>query len=175
MKSAECDLLLAFLTTRDHDGDALGSASLTRDWFVSNGLIGAETEVTDDDARAARRFRAAVVALFAENGGGEPDERTAPAIASVTEAAPLVVRVTPGGALELDPAGEGVPRALARFAAMLYLSSATGDLARWKACRKCGWAFYDGSKNRSRVWCDMQLCGSQEKARAYRQRKAGMG
>jgi predicted RNA-binding Zn ribbon-like protein len=48
-----------------------------------------------------------------------------------------------------------------------------GEWQRLKACRKdtCLWAFYDHSKNRSRHWCSMEVCGGQEKARAYRQRK----
>lgn len=42
------------------------------------------------------------------------------------------------------------------------------DLARLKTCpgRGCGWLFYDTTKNASRVWCEMQVCGSRAKARA---------
>jgi predicted RNA-binding Zn ribbon-like protein len=31
----------------------------------------------------------------------------------------------------------------------------------------CGWVFYDGSKNRSRRWCDMNQCGNRAKARRH--------
>jgi predicted RNA-binding Zn ribbon-like protein len=44
--------------------------------------------------------------------------------------------------------------------------------ARIKTCpgRNCGWKFVDQSKNRSRRWCDMAVCGNLAKARQYRAR-----
>lgn len=44
---------------------------------------------------------------------------------------------------------------------------------RIKACgnEHCRWAFYDGSRNRSRRWCDSSECGNVMKARAFRQRQ----
>jgi predicted RNA-binding Zn ribbon-like protein len=49
-----------------------------------------------------------------------------------------------------------------------------GTWRRLKACsaETCQWAFYDGSRNRSGVWCTMQTCGNRAKARSFRQRKA---
>jgi predicted RNA-binding Zn ribbon-like protein len=42
-----------------------------------------------------------------------------------------------------------------------------------KACAddECEWAFYDSSKNRSRTWCSMEVCGNRAKTRAYRARR----
>jgi predicted RNA-binding Zn ribbon-like protein len=44
--------------------------------------------------------------------------------------------------------------------------------ARIKTCpaHDCGWKFVDQSKNRSRRWCDMAVCGNLAKARQYRAR-----
>ncbi len=43
---------------------------------------------------------------------------------------------------------------------------------RLKICGHCGWLFLDRSKNRSRFWCDMSVCGNRAKAsRHYRRRK----
>lgn len=44
---------------------------------------------------------------------------------------------------------------------------------RIKTCpgENCGWKFLDRSKNRSRRWCDMAVCGNLVKAREYRARK----
>jgi predicted RNA-binding Zn ribbon-like protein len=36
-----------------------------------------------------------------------------------------------------------------------------------KECPGCGWLFIDLSRNRSRRWCDMQVCGSRDKMRRY--------
>jgi predicted RNA-binding Zn ribbon-like protein len=43
-------------------------------------------------------------------------------------------------------------------------------LARVRACAAsdCGWWFMDDTKNRSRRWCDMKLCGNREKLRRFR-------
>jgi predicted RNA-binding Zn ribbon-like protein len=48
----------------------------------------------------------------------------------------------------------------------------TGDFSRLRECcgDKCGWLFEDISRNRSRQWCDMQVCGNLAKVRRYRTR-----
>ncbi|MGZ2423584.1 CGNR zinc finger domain-containing protein [Rhizobium laguerreae] len=46
------------------------------------------------------------------------------------------------------------------------------DPERMKICGYCGWLFIDRSKNRSRAWCDMAVCGNRAKAnRHYRRKK----
>ncbi len=48
-----------------------------------------------------------------------------------------------------------------------------GSLARLKLCLNCNWLFLDRSRNASRLWCDMAVCGNRRKAsRHYRRRKA---
>lgn len=54
--------------------------------------------------------------------------------------------------------------------------SALGLLAgteteRMKICPNCEWLFIDRSKNRSRTWCDMAVCGNRAKARLHYHRK----
>ena len=71
-----------------------------------------------------------------------------------------------------DPAGTPVTRLTLR-----YSSAADRDAwKRLKACRlhTCEWAFYDHTKNRSGAWCNMAVCGNRAKARAYRERRAGV-
>lgn len=46
-------------------------------------------------------------------------------------------------------------------------------MARTKTCPNCDWLFLDNSKNRSRLWCDMSVCGNRAKAKAHYQRKSG--
>lgn len=38
-----------------------------------------------------------------------------------------------------------------------------------KVCPACRWLFLDVSKNKSRRWCDMKVCGNRAKARAHYQ------
>jgi predicted RNA-binding Zn ribbon-like protein len=61
--------------------------------------------------------------------------------------------------------------ALALSAADLMTSDAVD---RVRACDnpECGWLFLDTSKNHTRRWCDMKLCGNRMKARRFKaQRK----
>lgn len=46
--------------------------------------------------------------------------------------------------------------------ALLLVTAPVQD--RLKICGHCGWLFLDRSKNRSRTWCDMSVCGNREKA-----------
>jgi predicted RNA-binding Zn ribbon-like protein len=50
---------------------------------------------------------------------------------------------------------------------------ADGTWGRVKACPgpHCGWLFYDASKNRSRQWCSMAICGNRVKSREFRARR----
>lgn len=59
---------------------------------------------------------------------------------------------------------------VARAAARLLTSP---RLARVRACESatCGWWFVDDTKNHSRRWCDMKICGNREKLRRYRQKQ----
>jgi predicted RNA-binding Zn ribbon-like protein len=56
------------------------------------------------------------------------------------------------------------------FAAGELLTS--GQLPRVRECgdETCRWLFLDTSKNHSRRWCDMKICGNRVKARSYYRR-----
>jgi len=43
----------------------------------------------------------------------------------------------------------------------------SGTLDRLKLCAGCHWLFLDASRNRSRRWCTMEVCGTDEKMRRY--------
>lgn len=48
-------------------------------------------------------------------------------------------------------------------------------LSRLRICPNCRWLFVDRSRNASRMWCDMAVCGNRQKAmRHYRRRKEEM-
>jgi predicted RNA-binding Zn ribbon-like protein len=46
------------------------------------------------------------------------------------------------------------------------------ELARLKRCAGCPWLFLDHSKNHSRRWCSMAICGTSEKIRRYVSKRA---
>lgn len=53
------------------------------------------------------------------------------------------------------------------FSAARLLEGA--DLDHLKACDGCGRLFVDGSRNRSRRWCDMGGCGNRAKQKRWRE------
>ncbi len=59
---------------------------------------------------------------------------------------------------------------IVRSAAELLTSE---DLGRVRACARdgCDWLFVDLSKNQSRRWCSMEMCGSRVKSQRYYYRK----
>jgi predicted RNA-binding Zn ribbon-like protein len=69
----------------------------------------------------------------------------------------------------------GDPSRAMRFEAALAVSALsllTGD--GWKKvriCRNCRWLFLDRSRNASRLWCDMSVCGNRHKAKRHYERR----
>lgn len=56
---------------------------------------------------------------------------------------------------------------IGRAAGRLVLSPRLGRI-RACAADDCGWWFVDDTKNRSRRWCDMKICGNRDKVRRFR-------
>jgi predicted RNA-binding Zn ribbon-like protein len=63
---------------------------------------------------------------------------------------------------------------VARSAAEL-LTSPDLTLVRECASYDCGWLFMDSTKNRSRRWCDMRVCGNRAKSRRHCERRRAAG
>ncbi|MBO3759714.1 CGNR zinc finger domain-containing protein [Ciceribacter sp. L1K22] len=136
----------------------------------------------DDFADAANAF-CAEKALFGELQPVREESR--PALIALREAIDDYFR---SRTLGLDDRIR-LARLLERAATCLRSASEESDLAvstarsalkllaepepgRMKICGNCGWLFLDRSKNRSRTWCDMSVCGNRTKAnRHYRRKK----
>jgi predicted RNA-binding Zn ribbon-like protein len=73
----------------------------------------------------------------------------------------------------LEPGGAGADRGIAMMLAVVYDALTAGTWQRMRACRKssCQYAYYDYSKNGSRAWCSMAVCGNREKAQRRRSRE----
>lgn len=85
----------------------------------------------------------------------------------------LGVAFSPTGQPHLVPHSVGVKGLEEEMMAAATWAQHTGIWERLKVCanEECRWAFYDGSRNRSGSWCDMDMCGSRAKMRTYRMRK----
>lgn len=79
--------------------------------------------------------------------------------------------------LERAPAGAAGSIALEAATARSALQLLDRErAARVRICDNCGWLFLDQSRNGSRRWCDMRVCGNRSKARLhYRRHRQGVG
>lgn len=75
-------------------------------------------------------------------------------------------KTEPAGKVHLDR----ILWPIAQSAAEL-LTSGKLDSVRQCEAATCAWLFLDESRNHSRRWCDMSVCGNREKARRHYQRK----
>jgi len=169
-------LVQEFLNTRDVEAgtDRLGDPAGLRDWLDEHDVPTAPDLPTAAEAAAARELREALRGLVREHVGGAPDPSAAAVVNRAAERAPLRLRIgADGPAL----AAAGADAAFGPILAAVYTAMVDGTWPRLKVCRDeaCEWAFYDRSRNRSGHWCDMAVCGSRHKVRAYRMRQAPPG
>ena len=155
------------------DEEQLSSPGALAEWLASERLCDEPGELTERDVQRAVAFREALRAALIANNSGEPlDEGTVARMNEALQGAALVPAVAGDGSISFEPAGRGVGAALATLAAIAREAMATGEWARLKVCPAddCLWAFYDTSRNRSKRWCSMEVCGNRHKVRAYRDR-----
>jgi predicted RNA-binding Zn ribbon-like protein len=171
----DLDLTIDFVNTLDIDQgtDALATPEGLTAWLADKRLLKpADSPLSEIDLQQAIRLREALRALMLANNGGATDERAASELERVARGGDLGVHFTAGGLVSLTPGVGGFEGALARL--LVPVADAVRDESwqRAKACRAtdCHWAFYDRSRNRSGVWCEMAVCGNRTKVRAYRDR-----
>jgi|SRR5437868_5683069 len=156
------ELLRDFVNTCDlaADTDELSSPAELALWLRDRGLAGTGDRASDEDLGTALVLREGLRAAL----GRGPYE---------LPVLPLVV--VAGDTPKLSPAEEGVRGALAMISVAVVESQGDASWARLKVCGEtgCRWAFVDSSKNRSRSWCSMRICGNRAKTRAYRARRHG--
>jgi predicted RNA-binding Zn ribbon-like protein len=183
------DVALDFVNTEDGDPPVeclRGYGDLVA-WSVLVGLFSAEegerlvgeADLRPEDAEAvyrdALRLRGALYGVFrALAEGGDVPERDLETLRGYEREAlsrGKLVQGDRGFSWEWkdgrDLAGMLWPVA---HAATRLLTS--GDLDRLKLCAGCYWVFLDASRNRSRRWCTMEVCGTDAKMRRYVAKRA---
>lgn len=144
---SDVDLLVDFLNTVDQEAhtDVLDSPAGWARWLAARELA------DGGDARAVRG------ALRAAVGGAPALPASAPVTLELVDGVPAVV----------------APDVVGAVLAAAHRLVVLGEWARVKICPAddCRWAFFDRSRNHSRVWCSMRVCGNREKARVWRGRR----
>jgi predicted RNA-binding Zn ribbon-like protein len=124
----------------------------------------------------AKAFREALNGLAAAiDAGRQPSADVLTTISEALAAAYTNGRLVPHeGALQWVAGAEDdlerIVWEIGRAAGRLVVSP---RLSKVRACAAsdCGWWFVDDTKNRSRRWCDMTLCGNREKLRRFRAKR----
>lgn len=122
-------------------------------------LFGALTPVKPQNQAAFLGLREAIDRHFRAAAEGQP---SAPLLADLLQAAAVLLRQSP------DP--HSLEAQTVHSALRLI---ALPEPERLKICGHCGWLFVDRSKNKSRFWCDMAVCGNRAKAARHYRRKTG--
>ncbi|MGW5973603.1 CGNR zinc finger domain-containing protein [Streptomyces sp. NPDC055186] len=173
---ASAVLVEAFANTVDVEetSDEIATPAGLADWLTGRGLLDTPGGIPPDVHESYLTLRAGIREELGSHVGDLPDPELLAAADQVLAGHPVLV--TSRGSL--TPAA-GLPaerRPLAALAIAWNELVTTGDAVRLKRCAEhtCGWAFWDVSKNRSRRWCSMKVCGNRNKSRSYasRQRQA---
>ena len=193
-ESVDAERVLAFINTLSGRPtpapvERLDSYDALLAWAREQHLIaGAAAERLSAEARRhphqaaavlarAKDFREALNGLAnAIDAGRQPNAEVLTTIGACLAGAYANGRLVPHeGALQwVASAEDDLDRVLweiGRAAGRLVVSP---RLSRVRACaaHDCGWWFVDDTKNRSRRWCDMKLCGNREKLRRFRKKVA---
>jgi predicted RNA-binding Zn ribbon-like protein len=152
--------------------DEIATPESLKAWLVRYGLMKSNERVSTKDHRTVLAFRRALRQLLLANNGEAIQPAPLKQLNQLARQYPLGVFFKPDGSFSLSPAGHGIEGALGYILARMVKAVDERTWSRLKACREtnCQWAFYDNSKNHSGRWCSMAVCGSRDKARAYRKR-----
>ncbi len=153
--------------------EELSAPEALRGWLADRDLMDADEPVTEGDLRRALDVREGLRALLLANNGHELDTAKVETLDRAASRAGVRLSFASPEQPRLVPDASGVDGALARLMTIVAAAVEQGTWQRMKACPAddCEWAFYDQSKNRSGRWCSMAVCGNQEKARSYRERR----
>jgi predicted RNA-binding Zn ribbon-like protein len=165
----------AFVNTRDveTDKDEVAAPAAMKGWLVERGLLPNSAAIDGQGVRRLTKMREAVRRLLEVNGGADPDAEATAELNRLAGDVHLVLSFDARGGSSLAPQRGGAEAALARILTIVHTAMHEGTWDRLKVCREdtCLWAFYDHSKNHSRQWCDMAVCGNRNKVQSFRERQ----
>jgi predicted RNA-binding Zn ribbon-like protein len=172
----QLDLVIDFVNTLDVEAgvDELATARGLTSWLVERELLEpTRAPLSNGQREQAVRLREALRTLMSAHNGAAAPAQAARELEQVALRGRLTVHFADDGSSRLVARANGFAGSLANLLIPVAEASADGSWQRVKACRAdgCAWAFYDHSRNRSGVWCDMAVCGNRTKVRAYRAKK----
>jgi len=172
---SEIDLLVDFVNTHDleEETDAIAGPDLLRSW-IGEHTGEYQLDVVEHDQTRVLELRESLRALLRTNNGGEATERELEPLREAADRSRYRLSFDEKGRLSLAPARANLSGFESRLLLAVERLQCEKAWPRLKACTDegCQWAFHDTTRNRSRTWCSMDVCGNREKTRRYRQRKS---
>ena len=161
----ETQLAPDLLATLDDAQGWLGAALAA--WSATTRRPAPEIVLTDADLGPLRALRRQTREVLRQGAGASAD-------GSSSVAPRIELALDADGAVAYQPVGRGWKALAGLVYAELWLAQTAGTRQRLKTCAKptCGAAFYDRSRNLSRVWHDTKMCGNAINLRASRARQA---
>ena len=163
----------SFLNSVDVESaqDDLDSLPRFKRWLVAHGREPAARRATAADLALARQLRDVLrEQLLAHHDGTAVEARRLDRLAARIG---LAARFEADGTVRLVPAEPGVRGVLGEVLVAVVRAEHDGSWRRLKICSSdaCRYVYYDRSKNGSRRWCSMEVCGNRQKTRLYRSRQ----
>jgi predicted RNA-binding Zn ribbon-like protein len=172
----QLEVVRRFVNTWDGEGpvEKLPDPAALHDWLVEHDLLDANATVSAAELQRARARRDALRDQLRAHHGGEVDPAAAAVLDAAAARARLRAHFGADDAVRLVPDAAGVDAVLGVLLAHVADAMRDGTWQRLKVCpaEDCQYAFYDTSRNRSGVWCDMGVCGNRAKVRSFRERQA---
>jgi predicted RNA-binding Zn ribbon-like protein len=177
MAPGDLALVQRFVNTLDLDRqvDEFSDPERLGAWLREAGLAPGDAAFDEAARRRLIGFREAVRRLLLSHNGAPLDGEAVATLEAAARDAHVQVAFAADGTARLAAARGGVEGVVGGLLAIIARAEAEGTWSRLKACPSdtCTWAFYDRSRNRSRTWCSMTVCGNRAKARSYRARRHG--
>ena len=176
--ATEAELLVAFVNTRDvEEGtDAIADTGRLEAWIsATTGEV--PPELGQEEVERVAALRESLRALLLANNGIEAGSAELVPLREAVGRSRYRLALADDGELSLEPARSDLSGFEARLLLAIERIQRQGQWPRLKACteEECQWAFFDTTRNRSRTWCSMDVCGNREKTRRYRQRTRASG
>lgn len=156
--------------------EGLTSPDRLRRWLDGHRLLERDDGVTAGDLRDAVDLRESLRGLMLRNTTERPSAGAVEVFNRIVGHADLRAHLGADAKPAIEPCTSGVRRGLGMIASTALLAMIDGSWQRLKACANvdCQWSFYDRSPSGSGTWCEMAVCGSRAKMRAYRQRRSAV-
>jgi predicted RNA-binding Zn ribbon-like protein len=170
----EASLLVEFVNTRDieEETDSISDPRGLQVWIRER--TGEYVDAPDEEAlQRLLDLRESLRALLRASNGEKIEAGALTPLEEAAERSRFRTTFSGDGRLELAPARSDLSGFEARLLLAIERLQSHGAWPRLKACTddECQWAFYDATRNHSRTWCSMDVCGNREKTRRYRERR----